>query len=631
MPLRRLLLAPAAALALLLLGAPHAGAALGTTPCSADGFLCDTLAVPLDRTGAVAGQVRLAVARRPAAGVPTREAVVALAGGPGQAATPFATSFASALAPFLGARDLVVFDQRGTGASDPLSCSGFGAAGPTLSGQVRACALELGPARDAYRTVDSAEDLEALRIAGGYERLVLYGVSYGTKVVLTYAARHPQRVAALVLDSVVPADGPDVWNRPSFAALGRVLRDLCADRACRLASRDPRRDLRRLAGQLRRRPLTGTVTAPGGGRLNVELTETGLWQVLLAGDLNPALRAELPGAVGAARRGDGTPILRLRARSRGLTGTAQSAPPNATLFTVTRCSETVFPWSAAAGAGARLAQARTAAGALAAGTFAPFSADVALRASVATLCSTWPDPARSPASGPPPSVPTLVLAGAADLRTPLEEARRVAAGIPGARVLAVPGTGHSVLGSDLGGCVDDELAAFARGETAACTPRPNQFTPTPRPPLRLSELAGRTRARRTVSAVRLTLSDVRRQLIGDAIAAGRAVRSGSRTGGLRGGVATVEGDFVTLARVSYVPGVRVSGTYGIRGGVGSRLAVTGPGGATGRLDISAGGAVSGTLDGRRIRIAAPAARAAGGGRDLLALPLWASPGLRSLG
>jgi pimeloyl-ACP methyl ester carboxylesterase len=622
-----------AALALLLLPAPGAHAAVGTVPCSPAGFLCDAVDVPLDRGGAVPGQVRLSVTRRPAAATPTSEAVVALAGGPGQAATPFAASFAESLAPFLAGRDLVVFDQRGTGGSGPLSCPGFGAGGPSATGQVRACALSLGGASEAYRTVDSADDLEALRIAGGYERLVIYGVSYGTKVALTYAARHPSRVAALLLDSVVPTDGPDPWNRPSFAALGRVLRELCAGRACRSASRDVRGDLRRLTGRLARRPLAGTITAPAGGRLGVELTDTGLWQVLLAGDLNPALRAELPGAVSAALRGDRTPILRLRARSRGLSGTAQSAAPNSTLFTVTRCSETLFPWSPAAGASARLTEARSAVRALPAREFTPFSADVALRASVATLCSGWPAAARSPQVGPPPAVPTLVLAGAADLRTPLEQARRVAAGIPDARVVSVPGTGHSVLGGDLGGCVDDELAAFAAGRASACTPAASQFTPTPRPPLRLAELAGRSRALRTLSAVRLTLSDVRRQLIGDAIAAGRPVRSGSRTGGLRGGVATVEGDFVTMARVAYVPGIRVSGIYGIRGGATSRLAVTGPSGANGRVDISATGEITGVLGGRRVRVPAPAASAARRTQapDLLAVPATANPGLRSLG
>ena len=127
---------------------------------------------------------------------------------------------------------------------------------------MRACASTLGGARNFYRSIDSAQDIEALRVAGGYRKIVLYGVSYGTRVALTYAALHPDRVAALVLDSVVPLEGPDVWSRPSFAAVPRVVRDLCSGGACRLASSSPNADLRnarsppaaRRAARVRHRP-----------------------------------------------------------------------------------------------------------------------------------------------------------------------------------------------------------------------------------------------------------------------------------------------------------------------------------------------------------------------------------------
>lgn len=617
-------------LALALLATP-ARASIGTSSCTPAGFLCDTITVPLDRSGAVPGQIGLTVERLPASGGGTaKEAVIALAGGPGQAATPFAGDFAESLKPFLGTRDLLVYDQRGTGSSGGLSCNGFTSGGPSSGAQVRACADTLGLSRDYYRTPDSVEDIEALRVAGGYDKLVLFGVSYGTRVALTYAALHPDHVAALILDSVVPLDSPDLWARPSFAALGRVLRDLCAGTACRGATTDVTGDLRRLSARLGRAPLRGRIVAPAGGHLRVELTRLGLWQILLAGDLNPALRAEFPGAVSAALRGDATPILRLRARAIGLSGTAQSGAANSTLFFATRCTETAFPWSASAGPDQRLAQARAAITALPGATFAPFSALVAYQSSVATPCAYWPSESRpEPALGPLPQVPTLVLSGTADLRTPLEEARRAVAPIAGARVVPVAGSGHSVLGSDVGGCADDEIAAFAQGTTVSCTPEATPFTPTPRPPLRLSELPGRTRVLKAFEAVRLTLNDVRRQLIGDAIAAGRPIRSGSKTGGLRGGVATVAGDFANLTRVVYVPGLRVSGVYGIRKGTASRLAVTGSTGVQGRIDISTTGAVSGILNGVRVRSVKTAASA--GARDGLAVPLGPHPGLRRIG
>src|SRR5436190_14280438 len=96
---------------LLLLGAPSAGAAIAFAPCAAGSALqCGSLDVPLDRTGAIPGTVRLATARRVAASNPTNTAIVGIAGGPGQAALPLIADFATLLAPGLTTRDLLMFD-----------------------------------------------------------------------------------------------------------------------------------------------------------------------------------------------------------------------------------------------------------------------------------------------------------------------------------------------------------------------------------------------------------------------------------------------------------------------------------------------------------------------------------------
>ncbi len=71
------------------------------------------------------------------------------------------------------------------------------------------------------------QDIEALRAAAGYEKLVLYGTSYGTKVALEYAERYPQHVESMVLDSVVPPEGEEPLQLASFAAIAPVLRELC--------------------------------------------------------------------------------------------------------------------------------------------------------------------------------------------------------------------------------------------------------------------------------------------------------------------------------------------------------------------------------------------------------------------
>src|SRR4051812_38285540 len=121
---------PAAVLLLLTLAAiapAAAHAAAPFAPCRPIGFECATVDVPLDRSGAVSGTIPLAVVRARASDNPDRSAVVALAGGPGQAANPLASDFAEVLGPALAHRDLLTFDSRGTGDSAPLSC-------PTLNG-----------------------------------------------------------------------------------------------------------------------------------------------------------------------------------------------------------------------------------------------------------------------------------------------------------------------------------------------------------------------------------------------------------------------------------------------------------------------------------------------------------------
>ena len=115
-------LAALAAVVTTLALAPGAHAAIAYAPCQPAGFQCGQLPVPLDRTGAVPGTLTLNVKRVVAASNPTATAVVALAGGPGQAAIPVASEFASILGPSLATRDLLVYDQRGTGSSGRLTC-----------------------------------------------------------------------------------------------------------------------------------------------------------------------------------------------------------------------------------------------------------------------------------------------------------------------------------------------------------------------------------------------------------------------------------------------------------------------------------------------------------------------------
>jgi pimeloyl-ACP methyl ester carboxylesterase len=195
---------------------------------------CAIVRVPLDRTGRVAGTIPLHVlrakARRPPPPGTPKSAVVGLAGGPGQSGLPLAEQTFAAIVAGLDTRDLLVFDQRGTGLSGLLRCRTLERR--PIGNRIKAvegCASSLGAARAFYTTRDSADDIEAVRQAAGVDRVVPYGTSYGTKVALAYAQRYPQRTERLVLDSLVDLDGPDPFSRDTFQAVSRILRDLCAD------------------------------------------------------------------------------------------------------------------------------------------------------------------------------------------------------------------------------------------------------------------------------------------------------------------------------------------------------------------------------------------------------------------
>src|SRR4029077_13510654 len=89
--------------------------------------------------------------------------------------------------------------------------------------------------RAFYRTADTVEDIEALREALGAKKLTIDGVSYGTYVAERYAVAHPDRVKALVLDSVLPHADPKgeiPFYLVGLRGVARVLRDACSASAC---------------------------------------------------------------------------------------------------------------------------------------------------------------------------------------------------------------------------------------------------------------------------------------------------------------------------------------------------------------------------------------------------------------
>ncbi len=175
---------------------------------------CGSLGVPEDRRSAPTSEQQgdklwLSYLILPAHSARRESPVFFLAGGPGQSAISLTGQLAPLFEELRRERDVVLLDQRGTGKSGGLNCD---AGSPRSSHLIRLaeasdyCRAQLSIDPALYSTDAAADDLEDLRVALGYDTIHLVGASYGTRLALRYAERHPGRARSLVLDGVVPPE-----------------------------------------------------------------------------------------------------------------------------------------------------------------------------------------------------------------------------------------------------------------------------------------------------------------------------------------------------------------------------------------------------------------------------------------
>jgi pimeloyl-ACP methyl ester carboxylesterase len=192
---------------------------------------CGYLIVPEQRVDPTRRSIKLAVAIfHPTGGAEHPDPIIYLMGGPGASILEFIyLSFNVIYSPILAAgRDLILFDQRGVGLSQPaLDCpQAFDLSMDILDGEVEgqqlmdeegkdlfreayiACSKELSQIADlsTYHTIASTADVNDLRIALGYDQVNLWGGSYGTKLALEVMRDYPSNLRSIVLDSVYPPD-----------------------------------------------------------------------------------------------------------------------------------------------------------------------------------------------------------------------------------------------------------------------------------------------------------------------------------------------------------------------------------------------------------------------------------------
>ncbi|MDQ2691031.1 MAG: alpha/beta hydrolase, partial [Chloroflexota bacterium] len=293
---------------------------------------CGYLIVPENRLNPSTRYIRLHVAIfRNRTGGAVADPVVHLAGGPGSSSLEVADYvLGQGLDAVLDHRDLILFDQRGTGYSQPrLDCPERLEVTATLlaNGLIAPDANELiveafrrcrerllaeGTDLSAYNSAASATDLNDLRVALGYESLNLYGVSYGTRLALTLMRDYPQAVRSAVLDSVYPlAVNLYTALAPNADRAFNVFFERCAsDPSCNTNHPDLRTVFYQLVDQLNAAPVIISVYTAGAERA-VRLDGALLIDVLFLGLYNPAVTTSMPKMIYDIRAGDYT-ILRER-------------------------------------------------------------------------------------------------------------------------------------------------------------------------------------------------------------------------------------------------------------------------------------------------------------------------------
>ncbi|MEZ5421278.1 MAG: alpha/beta fold hydrolase, partial [Vicinamibacterales bacterium] len=244
-----------------------------------------------------------------------------LEGGPGAGAATLAGSRLGMFRRFRVDRDLVFVDQRGTGDSNRLGCDPTGDELDEVTtdderslARIRACLATLDADPRLYTTPIAMDDLDDVRRFLGYQRINLWGGSYGTRAALVYLRQHEAEVRSVVLDGVAPQDMrlPLHTARDAQRALDRLFADCAADAACAAAFPTLAADARAVFARLEAdRPIVHGVHPRTGQPLAVPLTRRDAALVVFRALYVPEVASLLPRVFTEAAAGDYQGLLAL--------------------------------------------------------------------------------------------------------------------------------------------------------------------------------------------------------------------------------------------------------------------------------------------------------------------------------
>lgn len=422
---------------------------------------CGTLEVFENRATKKGRMISLNIVVYPATGDKREpDPLVYFSGGPGSAATEDAPFVAQAFAKIREHRDLLFVDQRGTGHSHPLNCEFYNKSDlQSYLGyffpleDVRKCRAELESNADLklYTTTIAMDDMDEVRAALGYEKLNLFGGSYGTRAALTYLKRYPQRVRSAILqgvappDQYMPGDFPVVMER----ALQGVLAECVADEACKNAFPNVKAEAKAVLEQLIKAPVEVELPKPNSSEtVKVKLSRDLAAEAIRYMLYNPTSTTRVPAMLHFAAQGNFVPLTRAALFYReNLVGTGSNG-----MYLSITCAEDL-PWIKP-GEGERLAE-------------NTFLGDYRLRQQ-REACALWPRAEVEPHYADPVrvDVPVLILTGEWDPVTPPANGDRVAKTLKNSLHIVVPHGAHGLGGLEGMDCIDRTITEFvARGTT----------------------------------------------------------------------------------------------------------------------------------------------------------------------
>ena len=421
---------------------------------------CGTLEVYEDRAARKGRKINLNIVVLPATSAQREpDPLFYFAGGPGSSATEDAPGIAQIFAKIREHRDLVFVDQRGTGGSNPLNCDFYNATDlQSYLGyffpleDIRKCRTQLEPKADLklYTTTIAMDDIDDARAALGYDRINLFGGSYGTRAALTYLKRHPKHVRAAILQGVSPTNQlmPRDFPQHTERALQGVLSECVADQQCNTAFPNVKAEAQAVLAQLTKGPVEVEVQKPRSTeRVKVKLSRDLAAETIRYMLYSPIAASRIPLMIHLAAQGNFVPMTRAALEYRvNLVATGSNG-----MYLSVTCAEDL-PWIKT-GEGERIA-AKT------------FLGDYRLRQQ-REACELWPRATieRSYSQPTRSDVPVLILTGEWDPVTPPLYGDATAKELKNSLHIVVPHGAHGLGGLEGMDCIDNAINKFVESGT----------------------------------------------------------------------------------------------------------------------------------------------------------------------